>query len=113
MLRSLFDRSIPRSCNLATSSVVEVLLPSASKGAAYTFTPEPGMFTDTGTTLYDVLEFPEKLAHSRIEVPLYLISPLRWSEKRIFSYRMYPSWTRSPPLRTAFRYSVRVLKLPN
>ncbi|KAH9961840.1 GPI transamidase component PIG-T [Russula compacta] len=37
-LRSLFDRSIPRACSMATSSVVRVSLPSTSEAEKYTLT---------------------------------------------------------------------------
>lgn len=53
-LRSLFDRLIPRSCNIATSSVVRVLLPSASEGGLYKLSPEPWASTDDGAALYDL-----------------------------------------------------------
>jgi hypothetical protein len=53
-LRSLFDRSIPLSCNIATSSVVRVLLPSASEGGFYKLSPEPWVSTDDGAVLYDL-----------------------------------------------------------
>ncbi|KAI0248272.1 GPI transamidase component PIG-T [Lactifluus subvellereus] len=74
-LRSLFDRSIPRSCNIATSSVIRVLLPPASEGAAFTLTPEPGMFSDAGTALYDLTN-----GTSELDIAM------RWPEERIFSY---------------------------
>lgn len=53
-LRSLFGRSIPRSCNIATSSIVQVLLPSASEGGLYKLSPEPKVSTDDGSALYDL-----------------------------------------------------------
>jgi phosphatidylinositol glycan class T len=53
-LRSLFDRSIPRSCNIATSSVVRILLPPASEGGLYTLSPQPWAFTDDGVGIYDL-----------------------------------------------------------
>ena len=81
-LRSLFDRSIPRSCNIATSSVVRVLLPSASEGGLYTLSPEPWTSTDDGIASYDLTNGGdflssidvEGLAHGRPEVPLSLTS---------------------------------------
>jgi hypothetical protein len=81
-LRSLFHRSIPRSCNIATSSVVRVLLPSASEGGVYKLSPEPWVSTDDGAVLYDLTNGNgvlssinrEKLAHIRLEVPLSSIS---------------------------------------
>jgi len=81
-LRSLFDRSIPRSCNIATSSVVRVLLPSAYEGGLYKLSPEPWVSTDDGAALYDLtngngflfLIDREGLAHIRLEVPLGSIS---------------------------------------
>ena len=53
-LRSLFDRSIPRSCNIATSSVVRIWLPSASEGGLYTLSPEPWAPKDNGVATYDL-----------------------------------------------------------
>jgi hypothetical protein len=81
-LRSLFDRSIPRSCNIATSSVVRVVLPSASEGELYKLSPEPWVSTDDGAALYDLTNGNdvlssidrEILAHIRLEVPLSSIS---------------------------------------
>jgi len=81
-LRSLFDRSIPRSCNIATSSVVRVLLPSASEGGLYKLSPEPWMSADDGAALYDLTNgnavLPsidrERLAYIQLEVPLSSIS---------------------------------------
>jgi phosphatidylinositol glycan class T len=81
-LRSLFDRSIPRSCNIATSSVVRIQLPSASEGGLYTLSPQPWVSTDDDVAFYDLtngkdilsLMDREKLTHSRLEVPLSLIS---------------------------------------
>jgi phosphatidylinositol glycan class T len=77
-LRSLFDRSIPRSCNIATSSMVRVLLPSASEGGLYKLSPEPWLSTDNGAALYDLTNGNdvlfstdrERIAHIRLEVPL-------------------------------------------
>lgn len=82
-LRSLFDRSIPRSCNIATSSVVRVLLPSASEGGLYKLSPEPWVSTDDGTAVYDLTNGNDLLssidrerhAQIRLEVPLSSISP--------------------------------------
>jgi hypothetical protein len=77
-LRSLFDRSIPRSCNIATSSVVRVLLPSASEGGLYKLSPEPWVSTDDGAAVYDLTNGNDvsslidgrDFAHIRLEVPL-------------------------------------------
>lgn len=72
--RSLFDRSIPRSCNIATSSMVRVLLPSASEGGLYKLSPETWLSTDNGAALYDLTNGNdvlfstnrERLAHIRL-----------------------------------------------
>jgi phosphatidylinositol glycan class T len=53
-LRSLFDRSIPRACAVATSSDVRVVLPSSSEGGVYTLTPEPSVHADADVALYDL-----------------------------------------------------------
>jgi phosphatidylinositol glycan class T len=81
-LHSLFDRSIPRSCNIATSSVVRVLLPSATEGGLYKLSPEPLVSTDDGVAFYDLTNGNgvlssidwERLAHIRLEVPPSSIS---------------------------------------
>ncbi|KAI9436594.1 GPI transamidase component PIG-T [Lactarius indigo] len=51
-LESLFGRSLPRSCNVASSSVVRVVLPSDE--AAYTLSPEPGVSAEAGVAVYDI-----------------------------------------------------------
>jgi hypothetical protein len=80
-LRSLFDRSIPRACAVATSSEVRVVLPSSSEGGGYALTPEPWVSADAGIALYDLTNgkrvFVSRCgsAHTRPEAPLSLISP--------------------------------------
>jgi len=53
-LRSLFDRTIPRACGIATSSLIRVHLPSGSEGGEYTLTPETWASMDAGIVLYDL-----------------------------------------------------------
>ncbi|KAH9970292.1 Gpi16 subunit, GPI transamidase component-domain-containing protein [Lactifluus volemus] len=72
-LRSLFDRSIPLACNIATSSVVRVLLSSALEGRNHTLIPEPEMIADATTAVYD---------NGTSELDL----ATRWPEEQTFSY---------------------------
>jgi phosphatidylinositol glycan class T len=53
-LRSLFDRTIPRACSIATSSLIRVHLPPGSGGGEYTLTPETWASRDGGIVLYDL-----------------------------------------------------------
>ncbi|KAI0287503.1 GPI transamidase component PIG-T [Multifurca ochricompacta] len=54
-LRSLFDRTIPHACHIASSSVVRIMLPSSSEVGAYTLTPEPETLDDqAGFAVYDL-----------------------------------------------------------
>lgn len=94
-LRSLFDRSIPRSCNIATSSVVRVMLPSASEGGFYTLSPEPWMSTEDGVASYDLTNGKDvvfdrwgETCSQSTRGTSELDIAMTWPEEQRFSYRM-------------------------
>lgn len=72
-LESLFGRSIPRSCNVASSSVVRVVLPSDE--SAYTLSPESGVSTEPGVVVYDITNGTSDLNIA-----------MKWPEEERFSY---------------------------
>ncbi|KAI9510156.1 GPI transamidase component PIG-T [Russula earlei] len=76
-LRSLFDRSIPRACSIATSSVIRVMPPSGSKVGEYALTPETWASVNAGSVLYDLTnDTPE------------LDIAMRWPDEQRFSYSL-------------------------
>jgi phosphatidylinositol glycan class T len=73
-LESLFGRSIPRSCNVASSSVVRVVLPSDD--SPYTLSPEPRVSTaESGVAVYDITNGTSDLNIA-----------MKWPEEQRFSY---------------------------
>ncbi|KAH9165570.1 GPI transamidase component PIG-T [Lactarius sanguifluus] len=73
-LESLFGRSLPRSCNVASSSVVLVMLPSDE--SAYTLSPEPHVSIEgTGVVVYDITNGTSDLN-----------IVMKWPEEERFSY---------------------------
>ncbi|KAI9436413.1 GPI transamidase component PIG-T [Lactarius psammicola] len=72
-LESLFGRSLPRSCNVASSSVVRVVLPSDE--SAYTLSPEPQVATEAGFAVYDITNGTSDLNIA-----------MKWPEEERFSY---------------------------
>ncbi|KAH9964999.1 GPI transamidase component PIG-T [Russula dissimulans] len=74
-LRSLFDRTIPRACGIATSSLIRVHLPSGSEGGEYNLTPETWASMDAGIVTYDLTNDTSELDIA-----------MKWPGEERFSY---------------------------